>query len=294
MTPDRPSLTAQFVAAARALGALLPDDAQLMDDPYGARVAGEPIASLVALSRRRPRLRPLLRVAALPMLPSIAYMQVRTRIIDDVVRRFCARSSELGGGQLVILGAGYDARAARLADTLGATRVFEIDHPATQALKRDKFGGAHGVEYVAWNFESDPMAALASRLEDVGLDRGRPSLTIWEGVTMYLTEPAIESTVAAVRAWSAPGSQLCFSYFERNSLERPHPFTRVVAAAVRVWGEPFRFGWDPATLPDWLASHGFRLALDEDLLAAGRRLLPARYAGMLRVGGRHVAVAEPA
>jgi methyltransferase (TIGR00027 family) len=261
-----------------------------MHDPYGARVAGGSVARLVALSRRRPRLRPLLRVAALPMLPSIAYMQVRTRVIDDVVRRFCA----FGGGQLVILGAGYDARAARLMETLATTRVFEIDHPATQKVKRDKFGDSRGVVYVAWNFESDPMAALPTRLEDAGLDRARPTLTIWEGVTMYLTEPAIESTVAAVRAWSAPGSQLCFSYFERNSLEQPHPFTRVVAAAVRVWGEPFRFGWDPATLPGWLAAHGFRLAIDEDLLAAGRRLLPARYAGLMRVGGRHVAVAEPA
>jgi methyltransferase (TIGR00027 family) len=293
MTPDRPSLTAQFVAAARALGALLPDEAQLMDDPYGARVAGEPVARLVALSRRRPRLRPLLRMAALPMLPSIAYMQVRTRVIDDVVRRFCASPFALGGGQLVILGAGYDARAARLMETLATTRVFEIDHPATQKMKRDKLGDAPGVVYVAWDFESDPMAALPTRLEDAGLDRGRATLTIWEGVTMYLTEPAIESTVAAVRAWSAPGSQLCFSYFERSSLEEPHPFTRMVAAAVRVWGEPFRFGWDPVTLPSWLAGHGFRLALDEDLLAAARRLLPPRYSGLIRVGGRHVAVAEP-
>src|SRR2546430_1954492 len=155
MTPDRPSLTAQFVAAARALGALLPDDAQLMDDPYGARVAGGSVARLVSRSRRRPRLRPLLRMAALPMLPSIAYMQVRTRVIDDVVRRFCG----FGGAQLVILGAGYDARATRLMDTLATTRVFEVDHPATQAVKRDKFRDSRRVIYVAWDFESDQMAA---------------------------------------------------------------------------------------------------------------------------------------
>src|SRR5262245_30311939 len=114
MDPDRPSLTAQFVAAARALGAILPDEAQLMDDSYGARVAGEPLSQIVAAARRTPALRPRLRVAALPMLPSIAYMQVRTRVIDDVVRRFCG----FGGAQVVLLGAGYDARAARLKETL--------------------------------------------------------------------------------------------------------------------------------------------------------------------------------
>jgi methyltransferase (TIGR00027 family) len=277
------------VAAARALGALLPDEAQLMDDPFGARVAGAPVARLVSWLRRRPGLKPLLRVAALPILPSITYMQVRTRVIDDVVRQFCG----FGGTQLVLLGAGFDARAARLGRTLGGARVYEVDHPATQRLKRARFGDAAGVVYVAWNFETDPMAALPARLEEAGLDRGRPTLTIWEGVTMYLSEPAIEYTVAAVRAWSAPRSQLCFSYFERDTLERPHPFHRVVAAAVRVWGEPFRFGWDPRRLPAWLSAHGFRLLVDEELRQAGRRLLPPRWAGLLRVGGRHVAVAEP-
>ena len=51
MIDDKPSRTAQFVAATRALGALLPDDAQLMDDPFGARVAGPGVAELVVTAR---------------------------------------------------------------------------------------------------------------------------------------------------------------------------------------------------------------------------------------------------
>ena len=137
MIDGKPSRTAQFVAASRALGALLPDDAQLMDDPVSARAwLGAGMARLVALSRRMPSLRPLLRVIAAPMLPMITYMQVRTRLIDDVVRSFVG----FGGGQIVLLGAGFDARAARLGDLLGDARVFEVDHPATQALKRQRFG----------------------------------------------------------------------------------------------------------------------------------------------------------
>ena len=289
MIDGKPSRTAQFVAATRALGALLPEAAQLMDDPYGARVAGAGVSRLVALSRRAPSLRPLLRVVAAPMLPMIAYMQVRTRLIDDVVRTFAG----FGGAQIVILGAGFDARAARLADALDGARVFEIDHPATQALKRARFGDLR-VTFVPWDFERDQMATLGARLAALGHDPGRPTLTIWEGVTMYLFEPAIADTVAAVRAWSAAGSQLCFSYVEKRQIERPKLTTRIVKAAVRVWGEPWRFGWDPRALSGWLDDHGWRLASDDDVDSAGQRLLPRRFAVMLRkTGDRHIAVAEP-
>ena len=260
-----------------------------MDDPFGARVAGAGVSRLVALSRRAPSLRPLLRVAAAPMLPMIAYMQVRTRLIDDCVRSFAA----FGGGQVVLLGAGFDARAARLSDVLGETRVFEVDHPATQALKRARFGDLR-VTFVPWNFEVDAMSSLGARLAALGHDPARPTLTVWEGVTMYLHEPAIADTVAAVRAWSAPGSQLCFSYVERRQIEQPRLVTRLVAATVRAWGEPWRFGWDPRALGGWLDAHGYRLVSDDDVDTAGRRLLPRRFAAMLRkTGDRHIAVAEP-
>ena len=289
MIDGKPSRTAQFVAASRALGALLPDDAQLMDDPYGARMLGSGMARLVSLSRRMPSLRPLLRVIAAPMLPMITYMQVRTRLIDDVVRSFVG----FGGGQIVLLGAGFDARAARLGDLLGDARVFEVDHPATQALKRQRFGDLRAT-FVPWNFEEDAMSGLGARLASVGHDAARPTLTIWEGVTMYLTEAAIADSVAAVRSLSAPGSRLCFSYVERRQIERPRLATRLVTTAVRMWGEPWRFGWEPRELGGWLGAHGYRLVSDEDVDSAGRRLLPRRFAAMLRkTGDRHIAVAEP-
>jgi methyltransferase (TIGR00027 family) len=289
MIEGKPSRTAQFVAATRALGALLPDEAQLADDPFGARVAGGGVARLASLARRAPLLRPLLRVAAAPMLPMIAYMQVRTRLIDDVLRRFIG----FGGTQLVILGAGFDARAGRLGELLRDVRVFEVDHPSTQALKRDLYGDLH-VTFVPWNFERDAMATLGERLRALGHDPARPTLTIWEGVTMYLYEEAIAATVAAVHGWSAPRSQLCFSYVDRRQIERPKLVTRLVTTTVKLWGEPWRFGWEPRELPAWLGAHRFRLVSDDDVDSAGQRLLPRRFAAMLRRNGdRHIAVAEP-
>ena len=288
MIEDRPSRTAVFVATMRALGAVLPDGAQLADDPFGARVAPAAWARIAALARARPALRPLLRATLVGAMPSVVYLQMRTRLIDDVVRRFV----EAGGAQLVILGAGFDARAARLRPLLDGVRVFEIDHPATQARKRACFGET-GAVYLAWDFERDDMAALGARLASVGHQPARPTLTIWEGVTMYLTEPAIEATLAAVRGWSAPGSQLAFTYFDRHLLEHPSLRARAVAMAVRLGGEPWRFGWPPAALPGWLAAHGLRLVFDVEVAEAATHLLPPRYARLVRRRGRHLAVAAP-
>jgi methyltransferase (TIGR00027 family) len=168
--------------------------------------------------------------------------------------------------------------------------VFEIDHPATQRRKREVLArlGAPSVrtEFVAWNFER--QQDLPAHLSSIGLDAEKPTFTIWEGVTPYLTEPAIAATMAAVRAWSrARGSQLGFTYIEPTSIKRS--WRRIVAAV----GEPWRFGWEPAALPSWMAAHGMRLVRDESDADLARRYLPERFWARLGEPGRHVALAEP-
>jgi methyltransferase (TIGR00027 family) len=272
----------------RSLGAILPDGAQLIDDPYGARVVGRPMAALMDLARRQPRLRPLLRRALWPLLRGATTMQIRTRIIDDELDRFLAA----GGRQLVLLGAGFDARAHRLAARLGDTKVFEVDHPATQRLKRARFGDGRAT-YVTWNFEADPMRELPARLASVGHDRGKPTFTIWEGVTIYLTEGAIEATAATVHDYSAAGSRLCFTYTDTRALTSPRLRGRILRAVVRRVGEPFRFGWLPKELGGWWAARGFRVLSDVVMGEAGNRLLPAAWAKRAFARHRHVATVEP-
>ena len=118
---DGPSLTAAWVALSRTLGRTLPRSAQLADDPYGARFIGPRTAFVAAHVPA---------VAALPFWPFALYMQIRTRVIDDVLRAFVAG----GGRQVLILGAGYDCRAARFARELADARVFE--RWTTRAPKR--------------------------------------------------------------------------------------------------------------------------------------------------------------
>lgn len=257
---DRPSLTAAWVAACRSFGVLLPEHERLADDPDGARFAGT--TGLF----RTPRL-------ARVLFPrrAIVYMQVRTRAIDDALLEFVRG----GGSQVVVLGAGFDCRALRFARELAHATVFEVDHPATQAKKRDVLRADVGAktEYVAWDFEKQPMSELAAALASHGHDARAPTITLWEGVTMYLTPAAIDASVRAVSALSAPGSRLVVNYMTRDRIEHPPPLARLAAQAVALGGEPFRFGFDPAELPAWLGARGFHLDRDASMTELADELI---------------------
>jgi methyltransferase (TIGR00027 family) len=221
-----------------------------------------------------------------PAWRELLYMQVRTHALDEAVRASALR----GGRQLVLLGAGLDARALRLR-ALGL-HVFEVDHPATQAIKKEVIGDASAL--VAWNFERDPLPLLPDRLSAAGYVRDQIGCVLWEGVTMYLTEPAIDESVAMLRSLLAPGSTLAFTYFTRARLENPSVKTRILRRVVARGGEPWRFGWDPSELGPWLRERGFTLEQDDETATFGRAYLPAELANRLVVDQRRIAVARRA
>jgi methyltransferase (TIGR00027 family) len=286
MRDDTPSRTAAWVAAARQLGRLLPEDVRIADDPFGAAFTSLQLARMIEDGAGKG----LAAARAITKLPGISrwilYMQVRTRVIDDIVRGF-------HGDQIVLLGAGYDCRALRLPE-LGGRRVFEIDHPATQGHKRrvlERLGAQSPSTYVTWDFETMPTEDLPDALAEAGHDANAPSLTIWEGVTMYLTEPAIDASLRAIATWSAPSSQLAMTYFAKQRLAKPSWTTRAMAAVVSRIGEPWRFGWSPDELPGYLEERGLALVDDISLADAARELLPPPYARQVDDADRRVVLA---
>jgi methyltransferase (TIGR00027 family) len=171
------------------------------------------------------------------------YIPCRTAYVDRAVRE--ARAA--GIDQVVVLGAGYDSRAWRLAG--GGVRFYELDHPHTQRRKRallDRVAGEPPA-MAPVDFESDDLAAALSA---VGFDRGRPALLIWEGVTMFLSPRAVRATLAELRDLAAPGSRLVcdFNY--------PRPRTLGCSAAGAL-GEPCRFAADPGDATAQLDAAGF-------------------------------------
>jgi methyltransferase (TIGR00027 family) len=273
---DRPSVTAAWVAACRGLYELLPENERLARDDYGTR--------FLAAAR-------LPRSAARMIFPkrALLYMQVRTRVIDDVMLDFV----RTGGRQVVLLGAGFDCRALRFARELEGATVFEIDHPATQSKKKRVLEGERGArtEYIAWDFESRPLSELPSELASRGHDREKPTCTIWEGVTMYLTPRAIDETLRCVRDYSAAGSKLVFNYTDRARLDHPSFRDRVGARVVSAIGEQFRFGFDPKTLGDYLGERGFVLERNAPFRELAREFFDERIA-RATTDNRFIAVAS--
>ena len=162
-------------------------------DPVSHRLVPKPIA----LTMRA--------VLPNPILGMVEHISRRTRAIDTVVR-------DHPTPQLVILGAGLDARAYRLSE-LEDTAVFEVDHPSTQRYKRKRATGltlrARSLTYVAVDFERDD---LATKLAESGHDTTKPTMWIWEGVTMYLSVDAVRASLAIIAKLSAKGSTIALTY----------------------------------------------------------------------------------
>jgi methyltransferase (TIGR00027 family) len=276
------SFTASMIAVSRGLGRVLPEDARLIEDPYGERFS---TSRVLDFARRHAR------GFLYPVLESLLlHVQVRTRLLDEALLSFVDR----GGAQVLLLGAGYDTRASRLEKVRERARVFEVDHPATQTRKRAVIADPANVVYVPWDFEAQQTRDLPAALRQAGLDPARPTFVLWEGVTMYLSDDAVDATTRAVAALCAPGSPFVFTYIERAALKRPSLGARLVGLVVRGVGEPLTFGFDPATLGAWLAERGFSLGHDVGMADAARVLLPARFAHRFTRGAARVAFAARA
>lgn len=231
MREDEASRTAEVNALQRAAESRLPAERRLVEDPhahlfvqrgaYRALLAVPPLAR-VGLRRLDARF-PGLHIE----------IMLRARYVQETVR---------GGDfeQVVLLGAGYDSTA--LANP--GLRVFEVDAPATQRAKRavlERRGVDSPATFVPCNFETDSPAEL---LESAGLEPGRRTLTVWLGVSMYLTRDAFRSALEGVASWTAPGGTLVWDYMDPDVIDESTrwPGGQRAAEWVRKRGEPYLLG----------------------------------------------------
>ena len=272
MKEHNASRTAEYMALFRALeSSRRPSRLRLFDDPFAFCFLRPVLRGVVQLSRT-----PLLG-AAVPRLIDLRWPGARssgiarTRLIDDYV----SGSLYEGVDQVIILGAGFDCRAYRIPG-IETTRVFEVDHPAT--LSKKKEGLRHlfqllpkHVVYVNVDFNTQSLSQV---LYDSGFKASQRSFFIWEGVTNYLTEQAVDSTLSYVGGLSE--SRLVFTYVHRGVLDGSATFggTRHVRNTLQRAGETWTFGFYPEHLQVYLAERG--LDLTEDVGASEYR---ARYMG---------------
>jgi methyltransferase (TIGR00027 family) len=247
LEPDRASLTARRVAMSRAEHQLV-DSPKVLDDPLAIRIIGAQRAADVrsASGRLGAKFSRYLR----------AFVVARSRIAEDEL----ASAVRRGVRQYVILGAGLDTFAYRNPHRASALRVFEVDHPSTQAWKREQLKEAaisipDSLTYVPVDFETQ---ALADRLREAGFNADEPAFFSWLGVTMYLSRAAVMTTLKYVASLPR-GSSIVFDYLvSPASLSFIHRLAlRAVAQRVSALGEPWQSYFDPESLLSDLKMIGF-------------------------------------
>ncbi|MCL2790203.1 MAG: class I SAM-dependent methyltransferase [Desulfobulbus sp.] len=250
------------------------DDPKIFDDPLALRILGLDLGS----SRDRNWLEdtPLARVLR-------GSMAARSRHAENMLKE----ARQRGVDQYVVLGAGLDTFACRHAAVdNGGLRIFEVDHPDTQAWKRQSLRLAgiavpNHCTFVPMDFEHQ---TLAEGLRQSGFDLSRPAFFSWLGVVMYLTADAIDATLLTVAALPT-GSGIVFDYMVVPELLSPAAravFDRL-ASQVATAGEPFQTFFTPPLLASHLRELGFGRIDDMSPTALDARYFQNR-ADNLRAG----------
>ena len=254
--------TAEGACALRAVATTLRDAELRGPDHLAARFIS-PGVKLTALVKV-PGIRRLLPGLFERILPGSFWFELaRTHHMDQVVTDEVAA----GASQVVFLGAGFDSRAYRLQEELSGAALFEVDHPVTAALKRERLEAIFGevpdhVEYVRVDFNTQD---LGERLAAHGFDPAARSIVLWSGVTPYLEPEGVESTLRWFAAGTGPGSAICFDYLWKEMVDGDDSFYGAAQLRRRVaaGGEPFKFGIPRGASAEFVSRFG--LVLEEDL-----------------------------
>jgi len=262
--------TATLVAAARAAATRLPEP--LIDDPYA-----EPLVRAVGVDFFTRMARGDIGTddqAAMGVSRMTANMAARTRYFDE----FFMRASEAGMRQAVILAAGLDSRAYRLAWPTGMV-VYEIDQPEVIAFKSDTLADLGAAptclrRTVAMDLRND----WATALREAGFDPQQPTAWSAEGLLGYLPPDAQDRLLDTITGLSAPGSRVAIDCAPPSDPAQSEQSRERMKAFSDHWREQ-GFHLDFSELvyigerneaSAYLAGHGWRVAATgvNDLLAA--------------------------
>ncbi len=212
-----------------------------------------------------------------------AFMVARARLAEDTL---AAGVAERGVTQYLVLGAGLDTFAYR--NPYPQVRVFEVDHPATQAWKLERLAAANitvpeNATLVPVDFERE---ALAEELRAAGFNPRLPTVTAWLGVVPYLTLEAFRATTGLLGSF-APGSTVVFDYSQPGEALSPVEKLMLDSLSSRVAqaGEPFRLFFTPDALKAELKLEGLEAMEDLDGPALTEKLFAGRKDG-LQLRGR--------
>ena len=250
MNPNEPSRTALMIARQRAAHQLL-DQGAIFSDPFAIKILCEDEKDVLQFATAHP-------FAGIGRL----FTAARSRIAQDAL----SAAVERGIRQIVILGAGLDTFALRNPHGAPGIRIYEVDHPATQAWKIQRLAEARlalppWLIFVPVDFERDD---LAQELAGAGFQQNTPAFFTWLGVTPYLTQDAIGSTLDYIA--SVPRSEVVFDYMEPAEAfsEELRQLENARDQQLKKMNERSVSRFDPAAMAAILRSHGFSRGEDID------------------------------
>jgi O-methyltransferase involved in polyketide biosynthesis len=258
MRSNHASATAKVIAAAtiflhahRPQDALTSPHAVALCNTFLSTATFDRYLAAAAASRALAPLWWALERATLPGI--IAHYARRKLTIEMHVRAAFATGNY---SHLYVLGAGFDTLALRLAPEFPHVQFIEIDHPATQAVKREALATqaphSQNVSFQAADLSNAPLTPL------FGNNEAR-RLTIAEGLLMYLNAARVTEIVqAALMGNQGASNTMCFSYMEqRDNLPAGfRPRSRLIDLWLKLKREPFLWSADEEGLNTLVARAG--------------------------------------
>ena len=201
---------------------------------------------------------------------------VRNRYAEDELVRAVAQ----GVSQYVILGAGLDSFAYRRRDLLQVLDVYEVDHPASQAWKRQRIEELgikipRRLHYVPVDFERE---TLTNGLSAAGINLRAAIFFSWLGVTQYLTSAAVLNTLREVARLAASGSEIVFTFVvpAATLAAKERALVETLAASAASVGEPWLSFFTPEELEVQLNRMGLKEVIHFGPDQAAERYLTGR------------------
>jgi len=280
--PGKPSITALETTAFRAIGAKHPDPAIRNDDYLAERLLGSQERAILKAAGDESILNALKMPTEAAWESFVPFQQrfatavhSRTRHIDESVRE----SLKLGGTQLVVLGAGLDSRAYRFRSELGQGRAFEVDFPPTQEYKKTRIRAVLGslprhVIYVPIDFTKEDLRTVLDR---AGYDEKKKTTFVWEGVSFYIPEDAVDATLRFVATHSAPGSRIVFDYMLESNVKNPAGSAAELLKRLAALKEPMIFGIPDGDRQGFITRRGLTIASDVGINDLRARFLPRKF-----------------
>jgi methyltransferase (TIGR00027 family) len=274
MQTGQPSRTALGAALQRAAHQVL-DGGSIFDDRFARSILGGKADAMIEAVAADPAQRQMR-----------LFMAARSRFAEDGLAVAVSR----GVRQAVILGAGLDTFALRNPHAALGLRVFEVDHPATQAWKRERLLEANLAVPATLTFAPVDFTrqGLAEELAAAGFQATQPAYFVWLGVVPYLRRDAISGILQFISG--LPGSEVAFDYSEPLDNYSPERRANVAAVAQRTaaMGEPWLSYFDPAEIAQDLRAGGFGELEDIGLADIAVRYLGAVEGEGRREAGPHV------